>query len=379
MLAQLPPTGDAVVVASDPSAESALDGFFSPYRVRLFGSGAAALAAALLAVCRRANKSAPEILLPAYACPEVVSAVLYAGAKPVPVDLDAQSPRLSLDAVSAALNANTIAIVAIHLFGMRERVAELQARAASHGVVVVEDSAQAFPLGEASSFWTSDIAVVSFGRGKPVSVLGGGAVLYRVASWATELAPQSPQTPSIPLAYRIKAQLYNALRWRFLYWIPQALPFLKLGATHFHEMYALAPAPAHLSALLPINIRRYRARTRTAQMQIAEMLQSLSANGVVDPAAGCNDALVRYPVLMPNRAARDRALVRLRRAGLGATALYRTVLPQIAGLEQRLADAGPFPVAQDFAARLLTLPTHEDVTATDVVAMGRCLQASVEE
>ena len=58
-------------------------------------------------------------------------------------------------------------------------MAVLRPLADAAGAVLIEDSAQAFPRDGGGDFWQGDLVVLSFGRGKPVSLLGGGAVLYR--------------------------------------------------------------------------------------------------------------------------------------------------------------------------------------------------------
>jgi dTDP-4-amino-4,6-dideoxygalactose transaminase len=52
----------------------------------------------------------------------------------------------------------------------------------------------------------------------------------------------------------------------------------------------------------------------------------------------------------------------MREAGLGATAMYKQVLPQIEGVAQRVTVRGELVNAQAFADRLISLPTHAGVT-----------------
>ncbi|BDA71899.1 Cys/Met metabolism pyridoxal-phosphate-dependent enzyme [Calothrix sp. PCC 7716] len=70
---------------------------------------------------------------------EVVSAV---GAKPVFVDIDANTYNLNLQQVEAAITPNTKAIIPVHLFGQPVDMTGLMEIASSHKIAVIEDCAQ---------------------------------------------------------------------------------------------------------------------------------------------------------------------------------------------------------------------------------------------
>ena len=53
--------------------------------------------------------------------------------------------------------------------------------------------------------------------------------------------------------------------------------------------------------------------------------------------------------------------------------MYPAALPGIVGLEALLAGQGPFPRAAAFAARILTLPTHQHVRRGDIEKMHQVL------
>jgi dTDP-4-amino-4,6-dideoxygalactose transaminase len=57
--------------------------------------------------------------------------------------------------------------------------------------------------------------------------------------------------------------------------------------------------------------------------------------------------------------------------------MYPASLPNVPGLGQLLSGQGDFPVAEDFASRILTLPTHRRVTDVDIDKMGQILRSCV--
>jgi dTDP-4-amino-4,6-dideoxygalactose transaminase len=100
-------------------------------------------------------------------------------------------------------------------------------------------------------------------------------------------------------------------------------------------------------------------------------------DALVDPSrslarrlAGRAGRLLRYPVLCADREERDAWLARLRRAGLGPSAMYERPLAQVDGVR---VGAGEYPGAARFAARLLTLPVHEGVDARVLDGIRRVL------
>jgi len=65
-----------------------------------------------------------------------------------------------------------------------------------------------------------------------------------------------------------------------------------------------------------------------------------------------------------------RLLSRLKDAGIGGSPSYPTAVGDIPGIEQYLArDQKPCPHARSIARRMVTLPTHPYVTASDVEKM----------
>jgi dTDP-4-amino-4,6-dideoxygalactose transaminase len=384
MFYQLPPVGNPVHLKGHAGSGPELPDVFSPYTPVYLDSGTSALAAAVQAAIRLKGVEAPEVILPAYGCPDLVSAVVYAGARPVLADLEPERPWMDLDQVSALINPQTVAIVAVSLFGIPERMEALRQLAAGSAAVLIEDSAQAFPHADEGDFWEGDLVVVSFGRGKPVTLLGGGAVLYRDSRFAA-LLPDAGRREGgqadHPLALRLQATLYNLLLSPRFYWIPQALPFLHLGETRYQPLERISPMDTARRALLPANIDGYRQDMNdTTRAAIAGVISELAGEsaGIIDLPAVCgmpaSRRLLRYPLLL-DRKVRDAVYTRLRQMGLGASCMYAAALPDIPGLEVRLAGIGQFPVARDFAARLLTLPVFSRLRDADLMQIRACLHA----
>lgn len=360
-LRSLRPVGNRIASSGDAD-DRAIDELIEGYRLVYLSSGTAALASAMRMACERSGARSPEVILPAYGCPDLVAAAVHAGARPVLADLRQDSPEYDPEAVAALVNPDTVAIVAVTFLGVRPAGARLRTIIGNRNVVLIEDSAQWFPREPAQRFF-GDYVVLSFGRGKPVNVLGGGALLV-----AEHMAsPPAPATRVAGAALKDAAQvaLYNSLIHPRVYGIAEKLPFLGIGLTRYHPLDEIAGMRVERKRRLPVNVRRYVERRLDVQDQWRAALRRLGCPDVIDlPLAHgvpSDSALLRYPVLLSSKSRRDETYARLRQAGLGASIMYGQALPDIEGVGPLVGLQTDFPRARDFAGRLLTLPTHDDV------------------
>lgn len=84
-----------------------------------------------------------EVIVPAQTYIASALAVTYAGAKPVFVDIEPEFFALDPEKVEDAITPNTKAILMVHLYGQIGRWDEVSAVAKKHGLLMIEDSAQA--------------------------------------------------------------------------------------------------------------------------------------------------------------------------------------------------------------------------------------------
>ena len=378
MFYRLPPVGHHIVVKTDGDAREKLAARFAPSIPFYFDSGAAALAAVLKIIVSRAGRADPEVLLPAYTCPELVSAVLFAGARPVLVDLEQERPWLDLHDLAGKLSERSVAIIAVALFGIPERLALIRELIRNTPIRLIEDNAQCVPEHRGNT--TGHVTIYSFGRGKPVSVLGGGMALVNDENLARIMADFTAglaQDGASALHTGLRICLYNLLLHPRLYWLPYSLPFLHLGETRFRPLEQIMQMNAHLLSWLPSNMPVAEQPLTDRQSVVKSMLAELPDGCFIDLAATtCGEQvprLLRYPVLAQSAALRDKAYHQLDAQGLGVSKMYPAVLPQIAGMGTVLGDQGRCAAAEDFAARLLTLPVHEGMKPRHVQAIKEVL------
>lgn len=375
----LPPVGEPIHLRRAAVAPAE---WSAPRHAVYLQSGTAALALLLVALARRAKAAgsvASEVLLPAYGCPDIVSAVAHAGLRARLVDLGADSPFPSPDHWRAAIGANTLALVTVGFQGMRDPFTASAAYAAGLGSgAFIEDDCQVHPM--AAVRIPGHSLALSFGRGKPVSLMHGGAALA-----SEELAPWLPSPASAAGQWRefarlgITTRLYNVLRAPWAYGWVTRLPGLGVGETRYKQLHAIEAMNARAQACLDPRMGWQDPRRRQLQLLLREKLAAIPRNVLAaDLWRECGDEqdwLLRYPLLLGTRALRDTANTRLNAAGLGASTMYGRPLNSFDGIASALAGTQAVPEATAFANRLLTLPLHEDVRADDVERVCATLRA----
>jgi len=108
-----------------------------------------------------------------------VSEIVLAGVRPVFVDVDVDSQNLTADMIAAALTERTAAILVVHLAGWPCDMPGICALAREHGLVVIEDCAQAHGAaieGRKAGAW-GDIATFSFCQDKIMTTGGEGGMI----------------------------------------------------------------------------------------------------------------------------------------------------------------------------------------------------------
>lgn len=147
-------------------------------------SGTSALHLALLAA---GVEPGDEVITVPFTFVASVAAVIYAGARPVLVDIDPRSFTIDPASIERAITPRTKVILPVHLYGQPADMDPIMDIARRHGLVVIEDAAQAHgakykgrPVGS-----IGDMACFSFYPGKNLGAYGeGGAVTTNNAEYA---------------------------------------------------------------------------------------------------------------------------------------------------------------------------------------------------
>jgi dTDP-4-amino-4,6-dideoxygalactose transaminase len=343
-----------------------------PAKYLLYLSSGRAALWLLLKALSRIQPGKQEVIIPAYTCPAVASAILKAGLKIVLCDINLNDFGFAKDELERKVRKNTLAVVLVHLFGYPASIGQVKECCRKHGIYLIEDAAQAFgnsPLDspESKLGFLGDAGFFSFGRGKPVSLMHGGILatdsedIHREAG---KFCDNLNHSRFQNLRYGMLLGSYSVFSNPYLYWIPQNMAFLHLGETIFEPGFQVS-AGASLAVSLMTEICGEIESEKTVRQENAHWYyEKLADVPYVQGPPNPDFPYLRYPLFIGNKNVRDGILEKLTSHGTGATLFYPSPLNELPKLKEILSDASIYPNAKQMSDSLITLPVHSGVTAS---------------
>lgn len=158
-----------------------------------------------------------EVIIQAYTCNAVPNPIIWSGATPIYVDIDAGTLNIDPKLVEAKITPKTKAIVVQHTFGRPGPLQELTEIAKRHDLYLIEDCAHALGAtynGKKLGTF-GDAAILSFGREKVISSLAGGALIIKNENLIKNTINETAALKSLPLP-RLTEEFVNFFTWRAL-------------------------------------------------------------------------------------------------------------------------------------------------------------------
>ena len=301
------------------------------------GTGALEMAALLAGI-----GPGDEVIMPSYTFTSTANAFALRGAVPVFVDIRPDTLNLDERAVAAAIGPRTKAIVPVHYAGFGCAMDPINAVAAAHGLVVIEDAAQALmahtpdgrPLGGVGT-----LGCLSFHDTKNLSAGEGGALLIN-------------DPALVERAEILREKGTN--RSRFLRGEVDKYTWCDIGSSFLPSELTAAFLLAQLEQASEITQRR-----RALFDAYARALAPLAAEGRLVLPPYCGDQANGHLFWMLARDAADRDALIAALAATGIQATFHYVPLHSAPAGQRFGRAvGTMSVTDDVASRLVRLPLH---------------------
>jgi dTDP-4-amino-4,6-dideoxygalactose transaminase len=305
--------------------------------VRLTHSATAALELAALLVDVGPDD---EVIMPSFTFVSCANAVALRRATPVFVDIDPATLNIDPRAAAHAITARTRAIVAVHYAGIPCDMAAISELAKRHGLVVIEDAAQALmaTCGSKPAGTLGHLGVLSFHDTKNVMCGEGGALIVNDARFAERAE----------IAHR-----YGTDRGAFDRGERQRYTWIDLGSSF---------APNELTAaVLLAQLERAEEITRARQAMWARYHSAFAgaeragaARRPVVPADVEHNGHLYY-LLLRDRDARDRFIAAMRAIGISAP-FHFVPLDDSPGGRRYARANGDLPITHAVAERLVRLP-----------------------
>ncbi len=379
MLSQLIPAGKKVKIKKLLNWREYINDFFTGFDYVFTSSGTAALVYALN-VLKKKQRNKSSVIVPAYTCPDVLSAIIAAGLKPIIVDIEKNTTTYNADKLHNAISDETLAIIAVDLFGIPEDYTLLNNIKKQHGIFIIRDSAQCFPAQVNYFKDTADITILSFGRGKPVSLLECGMVLFDKNIQHVNNNQLNKLDRFVSMRYLLKVIMYNTLIIRNIYWWIEHVPMLKIGKTEYNEFNNDIVTNSVALKYLPANIKDYLSTSNNIQTELIDNIKKLQCKDIILP---FNTSQIRkdlkmnrLPLLIQDKYLRETLYKKLHSQGLGVSKMYPTALSKVKNVPAEFREQECL-VAGKFAEMILTLPVHAKVTRTDMANMMNVIKECI--
>ncbi|OYY67020.1 MAG: erythromycin biosynthesis sensory transduction protein eryC1 [Burkholderiales bacterium 28-67-8] len=284
-----------------------------------------------------------EVITVPFTFVATASAIDYTGARPVFVDIDPKNFTMDPKAVEAAITERTKAIIPVHLYGQPADMDPIRAIAERHGLVVIEDAAQAHRAEYKGKRVGSlgDMGCFSFYPGKNLGAYGEGGMV------TTDSAAHA-RTIRMLRDWGAEKKYHHVLK---------GYNFRMEGIQ---------------GAVLRVKLPHLDAWTEARRTAAAHYDRLLAGSGIVTPKAMPYAYHVYhvYAIRTPHRAAWQEAL---QAKGIQTGIHYPTpvhLLPAFADLGYR---EGQFPHAEAASREVLSLPMYPELTEAQCEEVARAL------
>lgn len=300
-------------------------------------SGTTALHIALLA-----HKIGPgdEVITTPFTFMASVSSILYVGAKPVFVDIEADTFNLDPEKIEAAITPRTRAIIPVHLYGYPCNMDAIMDIAARHNLAVIEDAAQA--IGAAY-------------HGKSAGSFGTGCF----SLYATKNI-MSAEGGMITTDDEEIARLARMIRNH------------GMQRRYYHDMLGYNFRMTDLNAAIGL-VQIDRLEAFTAKRRANAEYFNANIQGVIIPTVrpGYDHVWHQYTIRVGDGRDRDAAVKQLNEAGVGTGIFY----PVPAYSQTPVVECGygevSLPVTEQIVKEVISLPVHPQLSQEDLETIVR--------
>jgi dTDP-4-amino-4,6-dideoxygalactose transaminase len=305
--------------------------------------------------------SGDEVIMPSFTFVSTANAFVLRGATPVFVDVRPDTLNLDERLIEPAITARTKAIVAVHYSGIACDMDAILKIAARHGLLVIEDAAQALlstyrgrPLGT-----FGQLGALSFHETKNVTSGEGGALLVNDPQYVERAEIIWEKGTNRSKFFRGQVDKYT--------WVDLGSSYLPSEVTAAFLWAQFEEADAFTAARLRIWHRYH------------ESFAGLEADGLlrrpIVPDQATHNAHLYY-LLFPDLAARTAALSSLNGAGVNAVFHYIPLHGSPAGRRYGRT-CGSMKHTDAAGDRLLRLPLWAGMTDEDVATVVEAVRSHV--
>lgn len=290
-----------------------------------------------------------EVICPAFTFVSTANAIALRGAKPVFVDVRADTLNLDENLLSAAITSRTKGIIVVHYAGVACEMQPILEIAERYGMPVIEDNAHGL-LGRYCGRKLGSLgamSALSFHETKNLTCGEGGALLINDPRYADRAEILREKGTNRTRFYRGQVDRYT---------------WLDVGSSYLPSDLLAAYLFAQLEERQSIQARRHAIWDRYAR-ELPEWAEGASVRLPVVP-DGCEHPAHIFYLLLPSLAARTVFIAHLRARNVLALFHYQPL--HLSDMGRRFGGhEGQCPVTEDVADRLVRLPLFYQMTNED--------------
>lgn len=311
-------------------------------------SGTAALHLSLLAT---GVGSGDEVIVPSFTFVSTAETVVLAGGKPIFVDIDPDTYNIDVGRIQDAISDKTKAIIPVDLFGLPANMKQIRELADDHGLVIVEDAAQAHGaryMGKPCGYF-ADLACWSFYASKNMTTGEGGMITTNIEDFAERIP--------------------------YMRTHGEKEEYISTMVGHNYRMPEMEAAVGCVQLeKLPrfLKLRKRNADDLTSRLHGVERLR------LPEVPEGYSHSWYLFTVKLKDatKSERDRIVKKMREQGVGAAVYYRVPI-HLMPFYHKFTRA-KLPVTERVADQVFSLPVHPAVEPEDTTYIAGLLKRLLE-
>ncbi|MEI7469032.1 MAG: DegT/DnrJ/EryC1/StrS family aminotransferase [Chloroflexota bacterium] len=302
-----------------------------------------------------------EVITVAFTFIASVNSIIYCGARPVFADIDPVTFNIDPDTIEALITPRTKAIMPVHLYGHPADMQRIIVIAQKHGLVVIEDAAQAIGTNY---------------DGKPAGSFGTGCFSLYATKNVMSAEGGMITTSDDAIAKRCRLIRAHGMEKRYYH---DMLGFnfrmsdlhAAIGLAQLSRLEAITQQRKANAEFMNANINNPRLvlpsggnlklKMKNEKLEVEQYNSSFSM-----PSSKFSHAWHQYTVRVQNGLDRDAAVAKLTTAGIGTGVFY----PVPAHRQKHIREMGfgdvTLPVTEQLAKEVFSLPVHPALSPSDL-------------
>ena len=303
------------------------------------------------------------VAVPAMTHVATAHAVEFCGARPLFVDVEADTGNMDPEVLAAAVEPSLKAVEVVHYLGLPCDMDRISALAADAGAVVIEDCALAVDaeFGGRRAGTLGLTGCFSFYPIKHMTTIEGGMVITDDEGLAQAIARRKAFGYDRPLGARARPGIYDVTELGYNYRMNEVQAAVGLSQLDRLDQFQRARAENHRVL-------------KSCLDEIDEVVVFPATKGKAVSSHYCLNAVLPRD----GGIERDAVVAELKALGVGTSVHYPSAVPHFTYYRNKYGyREGQFPVAEWLAAQTISLPVGPHLGAGDAARIGAAVKAAI--